>query len=314
MSLQLEEVINKVTQTNQKNIDHKLSLAGVQASVDDAGVQLTFKEGSHRFSEAGLSSFLNRVNIPVGFFKRSTRDLQREMLMEHFPKNNKQDALIRLQSDIVRYVGSDKYSRFDDIHVVEALKQVGDMSNYVVREFHQTPDHMIMRITTKDPIQKEGLRPFFPGVQITNSEVGKASIRIAFMLWEEVCTNGMTVVHDEFASFEKRHIGKRNIESLAHKAQEFLGRMDLYTEQMEVNLMKAQETPADVVVQKIIKSTRIPKAIKETYGQFLPNYVPADTYPSGLDILSAYTEAIQQYSWDSRLQQEEIAGDLFLEC
>lgn len=314
MKLDLEQVAERVKAQHELNIDHKINLTFATPVVKEDSVALNFDGVDHTFTEQGLSSFLSRVKIPTGFFKRSSRELQADILAEHFPKQNKQDALVRLSSNRVRYVGSDKYSRFDDIHVVEALQKVADFNQYHVREFYQTTDNMIMRVTTKDPIQRPGLRPFYPGVQITNSEVGKASVRIAFMLWEEVCTNGMTVARDEFASFERRHIGKRNLDSLAAKASEFLGRMDLYKEQMEVNLMKALETPAEVVIERIADSKQIPAAIKEIYPNFLPQYVPAGNSPSGLDILSAYTEAIQQYNWDSRLQQEEIAGSILLDC
>lgn len=319
--LELNSIMERVNQEELKKSDVAVKLTDTIPLVSEDGIKLSMGgRRTYGMTNNGLSSLLNKVNVPTAFFKRSSALLQRQILDEHFYEQAKgQNVVLRTKksdhSEFIRYVASNMYSKFDDVHVIESLTKVNDIENFKVREFHQTDEFLVMRLTTPEALEIKG-RPFYPGVQVINSEIGKSSVHIAFLLWEEVCTNGMTVVRDEYASFRQKHLGKRgaNMDLLAEKASKFLSSMDTFKDDMYQKLSRLSDLSYEEVMSRIERDKRIPKKIKEIIpSEYLQNYAPSQEEASGLDVMSAFTEAIQRYSWDGRLQYEDMAGNLMLE-
>lgn len=308
--IELKDVINQVNLEAQQKLDYATNMQQVTPIVGQGTVGLRLgKEKQFDFTKVGLASFLNRINVPVAFFKRSSDSLKQEILAEHFPKSNRQDVILRTNGDRLRFIASSRYGKFDDTHVAEALMKVPNIDNYVIKQFHQDDDNFVLRITTKDPIRDEKLRPFFPGIHIENSETGRSSVSIKYLLYEEVCTNGMMVVNSNYASFEKRHIGKRDSEVLIEKASGFINNLEHFTLDMESKLLSAMAKSKEEVLEAIDLDSRIPSKVKEVMQEFIPKY-SHNGVTTGLDIMSAYTETIQRYNWNSRTELEQIAGEL----
>jgi hypothetical protein len=258
----------------------------------------------------GLSSYLEKIKVPAGFFKRCSPSLKRDILREHHEFNKKQDVLIRFNEDRIRFIGSSKYGIFDDLDIVESLKEVNELHNLSFREAYQSDDSFIMRATTSEPIIAKNGRPFFPGIQIQNSETGLGSISIQFLLWEQICTNGITVPRGILQSYNKKHFGKKDArEELKESCKELIGNLPLFIDSSHKALTSFVELSAKDFEESLEKDTRIPKAVKDVIPSLISNYTPPNMQPTALEVLSAYTDAIKRYTWDTRTQLEDIAGE-----
>ena len=312
----LSSVISQVRDQAKNRSDLAIGMRSMIPTVGAEGVNLRIggkKELS--FTKTGLSSFLQKINVPTGFFNRSSKVLKKQILDEHFPNATKKkevNVFLRLQDDRIRYMASEKYGFFDDLDVVNALEKVEPLTQLNIRSFHQNEDHFILRATTVKPIEGKSIRPFYPGVHIENSETGLSMVRVNFLLYEQVCTNG-AIVEKGFKSYQMKHLGQRKDNSiLVRNVSEVISHLPEFTRLMTEKLSGLSQVKAQDILDKLEQDTRIPKAIKESLPEKIGNYTTPGQAPTGLEALSAYTEAIQRYNWDSRPTMEAIAGEYIM--
>lgn len=216
----------------------------------------------------------------------------------------------------VRFVASELYRKFDDVEIMSSISKANALDNFNIKEFHQTPEYMVLRVMAGEPLDIAGRRPYYPGVQIVNSEIGKSSVKMSFMLWEEVCTNGMTVARQEFAKYSQRHIGKKSADELASNVDKFFSKVSHFKDVMYGHLMKLDSISHREMMERMDRRKMLnPKLTESMEANYLPKYSKGGdvSVATGLDTMSAYTEAIQKYNWDSRLSFEEDAGSLMLD-
>lgn len=307
---------NTISQTVQRERERKFDsvtkMSDVTPLIEQKSILLRTPERTASLTKRGLSSYLEKIKVPHGFFGRCSEELKQSILGEHHPKAAKSSVLLRFYDDSIRFVGSNKYGIFDDAEIMDELAQVDSLhSTLKIREFHQTVDNLVMRVTTNDPIVAPNGRPFYPGIQIMNSETGCASLSIQFLLWEQICTNGVTVPHGIMKSYTKRHLGNTDAEKLRLKVStnEILQELPRFIDSSHRALQDLSKISDKDMIEQIEAESRVPKMIKEALPGILPNYTPANMKPTALDVLSAYTEAIQKYQWDTRNQLEDIAGE-----
>lgn len=314
-----QKIQEQVKWEQEKKYDISMNLNSATPFVEGSATRLKMGRKVFETTPTGLSSLLSRVAIPYGFYNRCSGGLKKEILDEHYVKRSNQDVRLRAYKDTgfetLRYVGSELYSPFDDYSIMDVLSEVSEMGDYKIREFQQSLDFFVMRLTTPEPISYSVRnRPIYAGVQISNSETGRSSVRISFLLWEEVCTNGMTVVREEWGRFVQRHIGKKGTESLKYAAEDYLRRLPDFKASMDEKYNDASKITGEQAIEKFRSDKRIPKKIKKEMTEtYLSNYAPSIEDATAVDVLSAYTEAIQTYQWDSRFELEDIAGDYLLE-
>lgn len=310
----LEEVVEQVTQEQSKKSDTLTLLKDWRVGVDSNGkTKLENEEKLLYINDTGLSSFLEKIKVPKSFYNRCSPELKREIADEHFKKTP--DSLVRFRTyeDQLRYIGSEKYAVFDDIDVLNSLLDLPKFNSLCIREFYQTPTKLILRTTWGDAITDGVKRPFIPGVQITNSEVGQGSVSVSFFLWEQVCTNGLIVSRDRFAKYRRAHLGsnKDNSNLLRESCNLIITALPTFAEEMRRKLVGLNTMNPDVLFQSILNNHTIPDSIKATMENTVLRYEEKGK-ETAIDILSAFTDSIQRLNWDQRLQLEEVAGNLLM--
>ena len=317
MVLTLENILESVEkeQAKKSDVDTKLNL--ISPSIEDNELRLRFDGRNVGTTKNGESSFLSSINVPTPFFRRCSADLKKDILNEHFPRNNKKEVKLRLIDDRVRYMASSKYSIFDDVDVVRCLSKVPAFNDYnglTARTFHQSEEYLVLRLTTKDPIYDKGKRLMYPGVHISNSEIGKSSVYIGFCLFEQICTNGMMATSKSFRPFRQRHIGKKGEEELRVAATKAIDNLGNFASVMSDHLHKMSQVPADKMMKVILEDVSgIPKVVKDKLKEKTDLYMELYGEESGLEVLSAYTEIARDLDWDRRLENEFVAGHLLEE-
>jgi hypothetical protein len=214
--------------------------------------------------------------------------------------------MLRLYEDeTIRFMASSKYAKYDDINIAEALG--GLESSLKVKQFEQSPDFFILR-AVGEKFDVAG-KPFFPGIQIMNSEVGKSGVKAQFILWEEVCTNGMVVQNRELGGFNMIHLGKDRDVKLRTGVKTLIDSFDEFNERIQIKMDMFSQASGKDLFEKMDSDKKIPQKIMKSVAET----VPAIDEATSLDVMSAFTEAIQVYDWDARNSHEKLAGDLLWE-
>jgi len=162
----------------------------------------------HPVRPVAQRSISNRLGIPYPYLRRCPPDVQ-ALNLNHWIKHEKNDQLLfRFDGQDVRALFTTKYIPVDNFEVMERL----DSLNYgPTTEVQCHLDHEFMSLSMpdgKNAFDINGDR-FKPGISISNSEVGLASLSIAAFVLRLVCTNGLISKSDVSASY--RHVSTKII-------------------------------------------------------------------------------------------------------
>lgn len=305
--MNLEAVLEKVKVEEAKKSDTVISLQSTIPLVEDNQIILKLgRNTTKKFTSTGLQSYLQKIDVPMGFFNKCTSDLKRNILTEFHAAGSNQDVMLRLYNDdTIRFMASSKYAIYDDVHIAEALN--GIQSNLKIKEFRQSEEFFVIRAVGDE--FKIGEKPYFAGIQIMNSEVGKSSVKAQFLLWEQVCTNGLIVQNKSLGGISMIHLGKERDSKLREGVKSLVSRFDEFNDSVQQKLKAFSNLSAKEFFEKIEKTKEIPQKILKSISERVPSLTDA----SSLDVMSAYTEAIQVYDWDARNTHETLAGDLLWE-
>lgn len=309
--LTLESINVRVQALAERKSDTILNLKTLRPFVKDGLIRMATQRGTeYGMIHNGQQSYLEKIGVPGGFFKKLNQDNKRGILDQFHAENSDKDVIIRKLDDNIRFMGSAKYSCFDDKDVMKSLLDLNvDLG---IREFHQDFGHTVLRVSNVNPIQVPNSRPFYPGLQIINSEIGNSSVKVQYFLWEEVCTNGMIAARGDFPMFRMIHVGKKDHQKLTDAVNEKINGLPKFIEHCTsaltgLNIMEGKEMKAC-----IDKNENIPAAVRIAIPTYLGNYAQNEEEATGLDYMSALTEAAQKYTWDERLDLEQVAGNMML--
>jgi len=314
--MDLATVLEKVTNLAQTKKDVVVKLADIYPTIlddgSDVGLRLGNKASPKSLTQVGRESYLSKLGIPNALYNKCSAglklDLVREFHTNHVKSASDKPMFVRLINDKIRFMGSGDYGRIDDLDIVKVLS--GIKTSLEIKDFEQEDTHFLLRALTKDPIEVKGLRPYFPGVQIVNSEVGRSSFKIQLILVEQVCTNGM--VSSRFAkSYARVHRHAPGLETLLANATGLISKVDEFTEWSRNRLSALTSISGAEFLMRIRREHEIPAQVKEKTDELLPKYSSREGLDhTVLNVLSAFTEAIQIRPRLERVKLEAFAGDM----
>ncbi|MCG6534744.1 MAG: DUF932 domain-containing protein [Syntrophales bacterium LBB04] len=148
-----------------------------------------------------------RLGIPLHYLRRCPHELQ-AYNMNYWIKNERNSTLFfRFDASDVRAIFTPRYKPIDNLEIMGKLKELGyDASTQV--QCHLDDEFMLVNIP-------DGTRAFdirgdamVPGLSISNSEVGLASVTIAAYILRLICTNGM-ITTSKLSVSRFRHVSRK---------------------------------------------------------------------------------------------------------
>lgn len=308
----LEQIFKEELELSSRKKDFLVKKSFLKPDVNEDGlVALGLGESNQKLklNDTGLSSYLDKIRVPRTFFKECSSDLKGRMTKEFQEKvPNQQDSWrIRTIDDQIRFVASDKYAKFDNVDILSALAKI-DIQGLEVKQHYDDGRHFVLRICQKEPLSTEG-RPFFAGIELSNSEVGLRSVKAACMLWEQVCTNGLTVPVKDLGSFNMIHAGEKRREIMEGKLEKILNSFNDFAKQSREKLIRAEEREGLTLLAKIKNLKEIPEGLFHTIENKAKQYAINEDEPTYLDVISGYTEGMQSLGWGERFHHEDKAGN-----
>lgn len=307
-----EEIFKRELELKERKKDYMVKKSLLNPNIDSEGnIWVGIGAGRDRLKmdHTGMSSYLSKIQVPYNFFKECSPNLKNSITKEFQEKVPNQDDnwRIRTLDKTVRFVASNHYAKFDNIDILTALSKF-DLSKLEVKQYYDDGKYFVLRVCQKDPLSTEG-RPFFAGIEISNSEVGMRSVKAACMLWEQVCTNGLTVPTRSLGSFKMIHAGEKRREIMEDHLKTLLDNFGLFAEQSRDKLIEAEETSGILLLNKLKNSGAITESMYETVKNKAKQYALDEEEPTYLDVISGYTESMQTIGWGERFKHEDQAGN-----
>lgn len=183
----------------------------------------------YKIDHWAMTQLCSRLEIPYNYFVKCMNKCEylAHSTFHTWSTLNQSPVLLRLYSGKIVGVLSSKYSTFDNQDVMNVVGNVDSLQTMEIRNHLITPSRFHLRMTTPEPF----LDDLYTGIQVDNSQVGKSNFSILFMVYKQVCTNGLIADINNSKVFVKKHIG--DLKGSSNEIIEKLTKLSSYTAKME---------------------------------------------------------------------------------
>jgi hypothetical protein len=259
---------------------------------------------SHHLREIAQRSISYRLGIPFQYLKKCPPDIQ-AINMNHWIEHEKNDELFfRYDGDDVRAIFTTKYRPVDNFEVIERLDSLdyGPDTRVQCRLDHE---FMLLSIMDGNKAFKINGDTFKPGVSISNSEVGLASLGIAAFVLRLVCSNGLIRKTEIGASY--RHVSHKILDEFPKVLENVSFELGKQKHQFRLSMESHVDDPL-----KTIESFNRQFQLKEPERKAVDWAWPNEMGETMFHIVNTYTRASQapELSAESSYQLQRVGGNI----
>ena len=276
---------------------------------------------SRSMTRHSLSQLCNKIGVPIRYIDKcidsGRLDLAAENInswIDDFGKN----LFIREYRNTIRGVLSDRFSALDTPHIMEAINDVLDFDEYRIKGYLLSPERFHARIVQREMMNING-EDLFAGVQIDSSDVGRSILVVKFMIWKQVCTNGLCISQGGGVLFQQKHIGidasdfregfrksLSNIPLLVEHSKELIEEARKDGEHYSIKNFSEQQLKD--FIERVKMKTKLSDDGVSKVIQLM-----GDKYDfSKWGFINSLTEVAQDYTLERRIEIEKIAGDFLM--
>lgn len=242
----LYKVSERVNTMSKDCVDHYIPKDEIAFTSLD---ELRIGEEIHPVKPVAQRSISNRLGIPYQYLKKCPPEIQANNLNYWIEKEKNENLFFRFDGLAIRAVFTPRYVPVDNYEVIERLDAAGFSSDTEVQCL-MDDELMVLSIPNWNKTFDVKGDKFRPGITISNSEVGLASLSIAAFVLRLVCTNGMISQTDVSASY--RHVSSK----ILVEFPEIMDRVSMELSRQERQLKYSIESPVSDPFNSIMAFNR----------------------------------------------------------
>lgn len=268
-----------------------------------------------------MSQLCNKLGVPIRYVEKCIESGMIDLAADNvnaWLEDYNRNLFIREYDGKIRGVLSDRYMALDTPDILDVLSEVVDSSQYTTKGYFLSPERFHARIVQNEMMNIDG-EDLFAGIQIDSSDVGRSTLQVRFMIFKQVCTNGLCISRAGGVLFEQRHIGI-SVDDFRSGFKQSMVRIPQLIEQAEdlveasreksgkyaVNLFSSSEL--DEFIERIRIKTRLSE---ESAGKVI-SLMKEKYSPTRWGLINSITEVAQDFTLERRVELEKMAGDLLL--
>ena len=263
---------------------------------------ISISDELHRLKPIAQQSISNRLGIPFHYLKKCPPDIQRLNLNHWLAYERNEELFFRFNGDDVRAIFTPRYIPTDNVEVLDKLKSLDYPLDTRVQS---SIDDDFMMVNIPDGRQSftiNGER-MTPGISVSNSEVGLASLSIAAFVLRLVCTNGMISKTQVSASY--RHISGKILSELPGVLTDISGELAKKKDQFRLSVESKVEHP-EMTINSFNNQFQLNKVEKEAVEWAMP----LEYGQTMFHVINVYTKAAQypELPADSGYKLQKVGG------
>jgi len=263
---------------------------------------ISISDELHRLKPIAQQSISNRLGIPFHYLKKCPSDIQRLNLNHWLQYERNEELFFRFNGDDVRAIFTPRYIPTDNIEVLDKLKSLDYPLDTRVQS---SIDDEFMMINIPDGRQSftiNGER-MTPGISVSNSEVGLASLSIAAFVLRLVCTNGMISKTQVSASY--RHISGKILSELPGVLTDVSRELGKKKNQFRLSIESKVEHP-EMTISSFNNQFQLNKEEKDAVEWAMP----LEFGQTMFHVINVYTKAAQypELPADSGYKLQKVGG------
>jgi len=188
----------------------------------------------HRLKPIAQKCIAWRLGMPHGYLQKCDCDLQSINLNRWLPEERNENLFFRFEGQDVRAIFTPRYTPCDNPEVLSRLDSCGYGDGTEV-QCKLDDEFLMLNIPDRDrEFRLNGKEEMQPGVSISNSEVGLASLTISAFCLRLICTNGMVSKTSVDASY--RHVSVRILKEFPEVLNRTSQDLDRQRRQWEISV------------------------------------------------------------------------------
>lgn len=273
----------------------------------DNELNIAFDNMRMPMSAFASSGLCGKLKVPTVYFNRcaaANKELA-AMNINNWLTDDSRDFMLRTYNGRIRGCLSSSYSKFDAPELLRAVDESLGFDNYNLKGSFINEERLHIRMVEKEmlPIASEDL---FAGITIDSSDIGRSGLYVKFIIYKQVCTNGLILPKSSGELFRQKHIGITS-EEFKDNLLEGLTKFNEIKDNSIKLIERNKEIPTgDEILDEIKEKTKLTDDVIETVIAMVDSSYDRSRW----GIINGITEVAQNYSLERRLQLEAIAGEM----
>jgi hypothetical protein len=297
----LGEVSNRIDVMSQNCHD---ALVDVPAISFESLETMKIGGERHTLRTVAQRSIAWRLGIPYNYLARCPPELQKEQ-MNYWVKSEKREQLfVRFDGEEVRAIFTLRYKPVDNFEVLARLDEMGYTPDTKV-QCHHDAEFMLLSIPDGRRQFKINGDKMTPGISVSNSEIGLASLSVSAFILRLVCSNGLTSKTEISASY--RHVSTKILTELPQvfeKVGDGLGRQK---ERLKISLESPVADPL-ATIERFNRQFALGEREKEAIAWAWPQEAGETMF----NVVNTYTRAaaMEGLPAESSFRLQRVGGDV----
>lgn len=258
----------------------------------------------YRISPIAQMSISNRLGIPLQYLKKCPDTLAAINLNHWITKEKNEHLFFRFDEGLVRAMFTPKYQPMDNLEIIEKLMAIGYSPRQKV-QCHIDGSFMGLNLLNEENGFAIKGDAFTPGISVSNSEVGLASVSVAAFCLRLVCTNGL--VSKTQVSESYKHISRKLFDDFPQVLNKVSAELQTQKRQFAI----AMESPVKDMAASL-NTFNARYQLKEEERKAIEWAIPFENGETMFTLINIYTKASQMagLSAESRFRLQKTGGQI----
>jgi hypothetical protein len=258
----------------------------------------------HALRAVAQRSIAWRLGIPYNYLAKCPPEMQR-VQMNHWIRHEKREQLfVRFDGEEVRAVFTPRYKPVDNFEVLARLDEMGYTPDTKV-QCSLDGEFMLLSIPDGRRQFKINGDKMTPGISISNSEVGLASLSVSAFILRLVCTNGMVSKTEISASY--RHVSTKILTELPQVFQKVADGLGKQKDRLKLSLESPVADPL-ATIERFNRQFALGEQEKEAVAWAWPQEAKENMFA----VVNTYTRAaaMEGLPAESSFRLQRVGGEV----
>lgn len=303
-----ESVMKKAEAIQSKCRDYKVKVDDIRMGND-----LKLRFGDHELGLTNLATgeLCGKLNVPSRYFSRLVESGNKFLAADNINcwlEGDNRTFFLREYDNQIRGVLSGSYSVYDAPEILKTVAEVFDPSEFRIKGSFINEERLHLRLVENQMLDIDG-EDLFAGITIDSSDVGRSGLRVRFFIWKQVCTNGLVIAKSAAKLFKQKHIGITH-EEFAKGLKEGLETFYTLKDKITESIKETNKIPVPQDIDELIEEIKDKTKLSDKAAEKVIELMNVKYAPTKWGLINGITEVAQDFTLETRLQLEEIAGNM----
>ena len=309
-SQSFEKLLETASNIQSKCKDFKVPVNNLKMTND---LKLRFNDQELSLSPLAVGHLCGKLSVPSRYFNRLVDSGNNFLAADNINcwlDGDKRTFFLRGYEDHIRGVLSGSYSVYDAPEILTTLSEVFNPENFILKGSFMNEERLHLRLIENQMLDVEN-EDLYAGITLDSSDVGRSGLNVRFFIWKKVCTNGLVIAKSNGRLFRQKHVGITH-EDFATGLEDGLKRFYEIKDAVTESIKKTNALPVNQDIEELLAEIKDKTNLSDQAAEKVVELMEIKYAPTKWGLINGITEVAQDFTLETRIQLEEIAGSMLV--